>query len=117
DLEQRLVQAKAALAAPEAIRLGTAVGLHSFVLAANNLPCPLLTRGQLAELSEIALIDTSRHQSERTTEYIHYSLAHLAQARSDWPTMRKYLEQALQLKPDPQTATLIAWSWVLQDDL
>lgn len=117
DLAERASDARAVLEPPRTVTLGTAVQLHNFVLEADSLFCRHTTRERLRDLIEVALRYPSRHLSKKVTVYLHHSLAHLAQTRGNFERMQLHLEYALKLDADPQTAVLIAYSLILQDDL
>lgn len=116
DAQKRLESAQLALTAPKTVTLAAAIQLHDFVLGGFS-HCNAFSVKDLNDLIRTTLHDSSRHQSRRTTEYIHYALAQLAERGSQPAIMRKHLEQALALEPDPQTAILVAYAYILDGDL
>ncbi len=117
DLLQRLEAADQALRPPNTIGLGTAIQLHHFVLAGGSRGCPELSQPQLLELIQTALDEAVRHRSEKVTEYLHHSMAYVAQSNGDYRAMRIHLAESLRLHRDPQTVILIAFSMVLEGQM
>lgn len=111
-------QAQQALAPPAEITFATAITLNRLALNLPQSGCAALQDIQLALLIEAALVPTRRWQGRKAGEYLYYAKAQVAQTQGDFEEMRRRLEQAHQLVPqDPQTPSLIAYSWVLQNDL
>jgi len=116
DAQTRLQHAIMALSAPQRLSWTTTFQLHTLSLKGLN-HCVHLSSDDIVDLAQSALYDSSRHQSRRTTVYLHYALAQLAERNGQPATMRKHLEHALTLEPDPQTAILVAYAYILENDL
>src|SRR5690625_2694664 len=116
DAQARLNEARKALEPPNRLDWPAAFQLHNLSLKGFN-HCALYTPGSIDQLAQVALQKPQRHRSSRTTVYLHYTLAQLAEKDRRTNDMRQHLKQALKLEADPQTAVLIAYSYVLDHDL
>ena len=117
DFETRRAAAEAALTAPAAVEFSSALLFHRLAMGGAATPCPYFQPAHLHELIQISLAEPQRHRSTRTTVYLHYAQAQLAQEQGDFSTMRQALKSALELEPDPQTVTLIAFAWIQEGEM
>src|SRR5690625_3555088 len=98
DAQKRLESAQQALTAPKTVTLAAAIQLHNFALGGFS-HCNAFSVKDLNDLNRTALHDSSRHQSRRTTEYIHYALAQRPSAAASPPPCENTLNRRWRWRP------------------
>jgi hypothetical protein len=114
EFKQKWESALSALKPPRVIQFNTAILLNQFATRREHSNCPFFDQSKVVALIRLSLIESDRHRSLDVTKYLFYSLAHLMQSSGCYSEMRRYLEFALNLDSDAETAILIAYSMILE---
>lgn len=117
DYEAKLTRALTALSPPRTVGYAAAGQLYALAQATDRTGCEFLGQEELERLCHAALQKSHRHRNLKTTHQLHYVGAHLARLRGDRPGVRWHFHEALNAWRDPETAILIAYSFVLDGDI